>query len=182
MSNKNQSFQSLYQQHWAELYAFAYNVMHDKQQAEDIVQDIFVDLWNRYDDLTVNHYRGYLFQSVKNQCAKRFGKSSVKEVHIETWTAFLSDVEEPVYEDIKRQLLDEIETTANRILPAKCLKIFKMRFYESRSYKEISQQLQISESTVENQITKALKLLKDSTRYITDIHLVILLLIQFSVN
>ncbi len=182
MSNKNHSFQRLYQQHWAELYAFAYNVMHDKQRAEDIVQDIFVDLWNRFDDLTIHHHRGYLFQSVKNQCAKNFAKGALQEVHIESWTAFLSEIEEPAYEEIKSQLLDEIETTANSVLPAKCLLIFKMRFYESRSYKEISQQLQISESTVENQITKALKLLKNSTRYITDIHLVILLLSQLTVN
>ena len=79
-------------------------------------------------------------------------------------------------------LLDEIEKTATAVLPDRCLLIFKMRFYEQRTYKDIAQNLGITESTVENQINKALKLLKESTSYIADIPEAILFLFLFSMT
>lgn len=182
MSIKSLHFQKLYQQHWSELYAFAYNVVHDKGKAEDMVQDVFVDLWNRYDEVSIQHYRGYLFQSVKNQCAKNLSSHTFKEVHLEKLTGLLSEVDEPPYEEIKKLLLEEINTTATQVLPEKCFQIFKLRFFESLSYKEISSQLHISESTVENQISKALKLLKESTRYISDLHIALLFFIQLTIT
>ena len=76
--------------------------------------------------------------------------------------------------NLKTILLEEIKITANKVLPEKCSQIFKLRFYNQLSYKEIAIQLKISENTVENQVSKALKLLRNSTNY--PVELILLLL------
>lgn len=173
-------FDQIFQKHWAELYSFAYNVVRDKAIAEDIVQEVFIDLWNRH--VVVDHPRAYLFQATRNQCAKALCNRRFDAVQVEKLAALLPDLEEVQYEEIKTILLDEIEKTAVSILPERCLLIFKMRFYEQRTYKEIAHSLGITESTVENQISKALRLLKESTSYIADIPEATLWLLLLSVT
>jgi len=173
-------FDQIFQKHWAELYSFAYNVVRDKAIAEDIVQEVFIDFWNR--QVVVEHPRAYLFQAARNQCAKALYNRRFDSVQVEKIVGLVPDLEDLHYEDIKTLLLDEIEKTATAVLPDRCLLIFKMRFYEQRTYKDIAQNLGITESTVENQINKALKLLKESTSYIADIPEAILFLFLFSMT
>jgi len=160
-------FDQLFHKHWAELYSFAYNVVRDKVIAEDIVQEVFIDFWKRQVDVELP--RAYLFQATRNQCAKALYSRRFDAVQVENLATLIPDLEEVQYGEVKAILLDEIEKTALAILPDRCLLIFRMRFYEQRTYKEIAQSLGITESTVENQISKALRLLRESTSYIADI-------------
>lgn len=173
-------FDQIFQKHWAELYSFAYNVVRDKAVAEDIVQEVFIDFWNR--QVNVELPRAYLFQATRNQCAKALCNRRFDSIQVEKIAALIPDLDDVQYEEVKAMLLEEIEKTATSILPDRCLLIFKMRFYEQRSYKDIAQRLGITESTVENQINKALKLLKESTTYISDIQRAILFLLAVHVN
>lgn len=170
MMTKEAKFDTLYEKHWSELYVFAYNVIRDKAIAEDIVQEVFVDFWTRMSNVDVELPRAYLFQAVRNQCAKSLVNKKFNNVQIENIAALVPDLDEQGYDHIKQQLLKEINHTAKSLLPSKCLTIFQMRFHEQLSYKEIASKLEISESTVENQINKALKLLRGNTKYISDIH------------
>ncbi|MGG5506141.1 MULTISPECIES: sigma-70 family RNA polymerase sigma factor [unclassified Myroides] len=180
MVGHNADFDQIFQKHWAELYSFAYNIMRDKAVAEDIVQEVFIDFWNR--KIVVELPRAYLFQAIRNQCAKALYNRRFDSVQVEKLASILPDLDEVQYDEVKTMLLDEIEKTALAILPDRCLLIFKMRFYEQRSYKDIAQCLGITESTVENQITKALRMLKESTPYVADISGAILLLLWSNVN
>ena len=180
MVSHNHDFDQIFQKHWAELYSFAYNVMRDKAVAEDIVQEVFIDFWKR--QVVVELPRAYLFQATRNQCAKALGNRRFDSVQVEKLAALIPDLEDVQYDEVKAILLDEIEKTALAILPERCLLIFKMRFYEQRTYKDIAQCLGITESTVENQITKALRMLKESTPYMTNISQAIFLLLWSNVN
>jgi len=180
MVSHNHDFDQIFQKHWAELYSFAYNVMRDKAKAEDIVQEVFIDFWKR--QVAVELPRAYLFQATRNQCAKALYNRRFDAVQVEKLATIIPDLEEVQYDEVKAMLLDEIEKTALAILPDRCLLIFKMRFYEQRTYKDIAQCLGITESTVENQINKALRLLKESTPYRVDQSGAILLLVWLSVT
>ncbi|MEC4114127.1 RNA polymerase sigma-70 factor [Myroides pelagicus] len=175
MTGKEKNFDNLYQKHWSELYTFAYNIIRDRAIAEDIIQEIFIDYWDRMDLVSIELPRAYLFQAVRNQCAKALKKRTFNEVQIENIAALIPELDEVEFDEIKNRLLSEIEQTASSVLPAKCLTVFKLRFYEQLSYQEIALELNISQSTVENQINKALKLLRGNTRYITNTHFSFLL-------
>ncbi|MCC9044279.1 RNA polymerase sigma-70 factor [Myroides sp. M-43] len=178
MISKEKKFDSLYEKHWAELYIYAFNVLRDKAIAEDIVQEVFIDYWNRMEGVEVELPRAYFFQSVRNQCAKSLNTRRFDQIQIENIAALVPELDDVQFDLIKQQLLSEIDQTACSLLPDKCLAIFKMRFYEQLSYKEIALKMNVSESTVENQINKALKLLRGNTRYITDFHFSVLLSIM----
>ncbi|MDR0228449.1 MAG: RNA polymerase sigma-70 factor [Flavobacteriaceae bacterium] len=175
MTNKEKKFDVLYEKHWSELYAFAFNIIRDKAIAEDIVQEVFIDYWSRMEVISLEIPRAYFYQAVRNQCAKALSKRNFNQVQIENIASLVPELDDVQFEEVKQQLLSEIDQTASSLLPDKCLTIFKMRYYEQLSYKEIALRLNISESTVENQVNKALKLLRGNTKYITDMHFTVLL-------
>ena len=171
---KELKFIDVYNLHWSELHAYTFNILRNNVLAEDIVQEVFMDFWKRMDKLQVDLPRAYLFKAVKNKCASQFAKQKLDNVQIEKIADLLQELDDENYSEIKIILLEEIKTTANKVLPKRCFQIFKLRFYNQLSYKEIAIQLKISENTVENQVSKALKLLRNSTNY--PVELILLLL------
>lgn len=159
--NKKSVFNTIYSENWRLLYAFAFNIIRDKEGAEDILQEIFIDFWVRMDNTEINSYKAYLFQAVRNQCAKKLKNKKLTTLELEvleqSW--LLVEDEEPV-DFPKEQLVAEVYEKAQKILPKKCLEIFRLRFYDNMSINDIATTKNISTSTVENQINKALKLLK----------------------
>ncbi|WP_299781596.1 sigma-70 family RNA polymerase sigma factor [uncultured Formosa sp.] len=178
--SKKQDYNHAYNEYWYELYAYANNILRSREAAEDITQEVFLDLWNRLDDLTIEHYRAYLYKAVKFQCAKRLRNTPFTEVMLDKIEATLSvddlDVNQHI-EASKILLIEKIDVLANDVLPERCLQIFKLRFKENLSYKEIASMLDISTSTVDNQINKALKTLRASGIYNSEMVLLQVILI-----
>ncbi|WP_282073894.1 RNA polymerase sigma factor [Polaribacter atrinae] len=165
---KQQDYNKAYNEYWYQLFGYANNILRSSQYAEDVTQEVFLDLWNRLNDLSIEHYKAYLFKAVKFQCAKRLRSKPFTEVLLDKMEAVLNLDDTDDVEDIaenKALLIKKIDVLADELLPEKCLKIFKLRFKESLSYKEISKVLNISTSTVDNQINKALKILRKSGVY-----------------
>lgn len=162
--NKKPVFDKAYSENWKALYAFAYNILRDKETAEDIIQEVFIDFWSRMDGTEINHFTAYLFQAVRNQCAKKLKKKKLSLIEIDILEQVLAEVDEqPEIEQEK--LMEEVQQKAREILPSKCHEIFSLRFYDQMSVKDIALKKNISTSTVENQINKALRLLKDQNIY-----------------
>ncbi|MDR2223047.1 MAG: RNA polymerase sigma-70 factor [Flavobacteriaceae bacterium] len=154
-----------YDLYWNDLYKYSNNIIHDDTVAADIVQDVFISIWNNYDRLHIENPKAYLFQTVKNQTLQTLKNKKFDTVQLEVVYHLLSDNDLLTTEEqiiFKEQLLQLIYTKAQEILPTKCLEVFTLRYYKNMSYKEIASNLVISESTVENHITKALKLLKSN--------------------
>jgi RNA polymerase sigma-70 factor (ECF subfamily) len=166
--SKKRDYDKAYNDYWYQLYIYAYNILKSREAAEDVTQEVFLDLWNRLDGLTIDHYRAYLFKAVKFQCVKKLRNTKFTEVlldHVEMVLS-LDDTQANLdLEENKALLVKKIDALANDLLPERCLQIFKLRFKENLSYKEIASMLNISTSTVDNQINKALKTLRDSGLY-----------------
>jgi RNA polymerase sigma-70 factor (family 1) len=164
--NKKPVFNKVYKQNWKALYAFAFNILRDKESAEDIIQEIFIDFWIRMNDTEIQNYTAYLFQAVRNQCAKSLKNKKLTAFELEVLEESLQLIEEQEFAEFpKEQLAEQVKQKADEILPPKCLDIFTLRFYENMSIKDIAELKNISVSTVENQINKALKMLKTENDY-----------------
>jgi RNA polymerase sigma-70 factor (ECF subfamily) len=130
-----------------------------EQEARDLVQDVFVKFWNDRKKSEIRFsIRSYLFASVKNRCLDLLRK---KDVHVKTEELTSNrDVSE---ESFETYVLTELENLFNKSLdklPERCREVFEMSRLHGLKNREIAATLDISEKTVENQITKALHILK----------------------
>jgi len=160
--SREAEFRELYETHWHHVYAYAYNILLDQAKAEDIVQDIFINVWNRYEGLDIKEPRAYLLKAVRFQCAKHFRSRKFSHVQLDAVIDILHKHEFDFSMEETEELIAQIDVRADSLLPDKCRQIFKLRFHQQLSNKEIAEQLGISVSTVENQINKAIKLLRFS--------------------
>lgn len=131
--------------------------------AREIVQDLFVKLYEKRLSISIDvSVKSYLYRSVYNSCINYLNQRNMHEKHIRN-ISFEKEKEEdtdPENEimavDLQRKIYEIIEN-----LPAKCRKIFKMNRFEGLKNEEIAQILNLSKRTVETQISKALKILKN---------------------
>ena len=178
--NKKRDYDKAYNDNWYALYVYANNILRSREAAEDVTQEVFLDLWNRLGSLEIEHYRAYLFKAVKFQCVKKLRSTPFTEVLLEKIETILTldDTESNLeLEENKVLLVKKIDSVAHDLLPERCLEIFKLRFKENLSYKEIASILNISTSTVDNQVNKALKILRDSGLYNSETVLLQIILI-----
>lgn len=149
----------IYQKYWDRLFLSAYNVLKDKEACEDIIQEIFIQLWQRRESLHITtSLPAYLFTATRYQVFHVIRKSAGRQELFEDLDKrLLADAPDiPLY--IKE--IQERVNVAVENLPDKCREIYKLSREEHLSYREIAEKLQISPKTVENQITIALKRLR----------------------
>ncbi len=130
-----------------------------EEEARDIVQDVFVKFWNDREKLNIKlSIRSYLFVSVKNKCydIQRKKNTNIKVQEI-------TDQNDVSDESFETYVLSELEDLFNKSLsklPERCREVFEMSRFNGLKNREIAVKLNISEKTVENQITKALHILR----------------------
>ncbi|GHT75111.1 DNA-directed RNA polymerase sigma-70 factor [Bacteroidia bacterium] len=134
-------------------------------EAEDMVQKMFCTLWDKRETLDVHtSLNAYLYKAVHNICLNHIKHGKVHNAYQTEWV-HLNDDEDNDTDN--RLLRNELEQELNRAieqLPEQCRKVFEMSRVEQLSYHEIAEQLQISPNTVENHISKALKLLREGLK------------------
>lgn len=159
--NRNDDdFEISFKEHYTGLCTYAYNLVGDRFEAEDIVQQFFIKLWDKREDFRIDSFSSYAYRSVRNSCLNRLIKSGRnKEESIENLTdRLLADFnpgEEPayVYQDIVRKVLRQI--------PEKCRQILFLHCISGLKYKEIADTMGISVNTVKSQIAVAYKILRE---------------------
>lgn len=147
------TFEAIYRAYWLRLYDFALAKVHDVDVAEEIVQDMFVVLWERRFDLQVSNLPSYLFVAVRNRVIDHYKQRLFLD---------LETLDEAVAPDYPL-FLDELEAELNDAvdrLPLKTREIFMLNRLEGQSADEISAALDIPKRTVEYHITQALRQLK----------------------
>ena len=157
------AFTRIYEQYWKHLFGVAAHKIKDLSEAEEVVQDIFTDLWNRRETLELtSSLSAYLFVCVKYQVIKILAKRNHQlryrnyfkgqdiqsDLSTEHWLRF---------EELRHQLANETEK-----LPQKCRLVFQLSREHGYSQAQIARELGISEKTVESHLTKALKNLRSS--------------------
>lgn len=151
------AFTTIYNRYWKRLLAIAYSNLKDKTLAEEVVQEVFISLWNRRCNLHVASLEAYLAKAVKFSTFKsihRNKRHAEIENSISISDAYIAD------EIIESKFLKEYLEGVIEKLPNKCRLVFKLSRESYLTNKEISQNLAISEKSVEAHITRALKVLK----------------------
>lgn len=154
-------FEMLFKQYYAPLVVYACKYVTDLDVAREIVQDFFVRLYEKRQSLSIDtSVKSYLYRSVYNCCINYFNQRNIQEKHLKSIDLERDDEENLEREINTVELQQQISKVINS-LPSKCQRIFKMNRYEGIKNEEIAQQLNISKRTVETQISKALKILRN---------------------
>ncbi len=172
------AFESLFKSYYSNLCGYALKYVWELDQAEEIVQDLFFNLWNKRSDLYISSsIESYLFRAVRNACLNYLKHKKVRENYAssmqDTYNPGQGLVDNPLETlELQKKIDDSIE-----VMPPERKKIFLMSRYDGLKYKEIAEKLGISVKTVEAQMGKALKFLREELREF----MVILLLVVIEI-
>ncbi|WPP53104.1 RNA polymerase sigma factor [Catalinimonas niigatensis] len=152
----------LFRTYYAPLCKTVYNITHDADSAEDIVQDVFMKVWRRKDQIDLSQsIKSYLFRSSINTALNYLEKNR-KNISMEEVTPdpvqYSSNATE---ESLRYQEVSQRIDLAVQSLPPKCRTVFALSRFEELSYAEIAGQLSISVKAVEKHMGKALKLMRE---------------------
>lgn len=152
------AFQHLFYEYVDSLERFIMYYIHDREKAQELVLDIFTYVWEHRETLEIRlTMKAYLFQSAKNK-AFTYIRDKKSSYYIEDMS--FSDAGKNDDYQVELDELNRLIQEAVTLLPAKCKEIFKKSREENLTNKEIANSLNISEKTVEGQITIALKKIK----------------------
>lgn len=154
-------FEQLFKTHFKSLYAYAYTILKEETAAEEIVQNVFFKIWekNKQPDIQTS-LKAYLYKAVYHDSLNYLKHLAVRAKHK---SRVMHDNKEEGQPASGRLMLKELEEKlrdAMNALPEQCRTIFQMSRFDGLKYHEIANQLGISVKTVENQMGKALKLLR----------------------
>jgi RNA polymerase sigma-70 factor (family 1) len=162
-TSDEQAFQEIYQRHWQRLYRLALRKTSNTTTAEEIVQEIFLTLWDKRETLLIEKLEAYLVSSAKYAVIQHLKSRLTSPQTLEI--AHEQTAERQATEE--RLLLNDLRTaleTGLATLPSKTETVFRMSRFEQLSHTEIATQLDLSEKSVEYHITVALRLLRISLR------------------
>lgn len=154
-----ESFRKVFHAYYESLCHYAYTLLRDMDEAEDVVQSMFVKIWEKRHTLVITHtMKSYLYKSIYHQCVNQFDHRAVRTKFQErSQIEKSSAVQHP---EVFPNELEERMAAAIQSLPKQCRTIFMMSRYQEMKYAEIAKELDISINTIENQISKALRVLR----------------------
>jgi RNA polymerase sigma-70 factor (family 1) len=155
------AYAQIYNRYKFILHAHAVNKLRDREEARDIIHEVFSYLWSKREVIQFSgNLSGYLYGAVRNAILNKIAHKKVQEKYIDSLKVFSS--QENVVTDhlIREKQLREFIEKEIVLLPPKMRKIFELSRKEYLSHKEIAWKLEISEQTVSKQITNALRILK----------------------
>lgn len=168
-ANDQGALKHIFEQYYSVVYRAIYRLINDQGITEDLAQDVFTRFWEKRQQINIQGALGaYLHRMGVNEALgyirkhKKFGIEEIEERHC---PAISSGESAYMQEELRSEIHKAIKN-----LPPKCQQVFVLSRFEELSYKEISEKLQISPKTVENQISKALKVLRVTLKtYLTSL-------------
>jgi len=157
------AFESLYRTYWQRLYTFAFRYVGSKEEAEDVAQEVFYRIWRgRERWVPAGAVRGYLYLSVRNAARDRLARAAVAQ----RWRLCQVGTTTEIQPDVAAAELTASVEHALADLPPKRSAVCKLRLIDGLSYAQIADRLGISEKTVETQLARGLKFLRDRIRQV----------------
>lgn len=163
-----EAFTYLYKQHWTQVYNFSRLYLKDRSTAEEVVQDVFVKIWESREFIREDeNFDGLLFIITRNLVFNRNRDEMNRDFYKMTILSAMDEPGSSVEEEIEANDLRAYIDHLIEELPPRRREIFNLSRREHKSYKEIALLMNISEKTVENQISEALKFLKKNVFLLT---------------
>ena len=163
------AFAEIYERYWKVMYVHTLKMLGEKDDAQDIVQELFVNLWVKGNDIPFNtNLSGYLYVSARNKIInlihqRSTRKNSLSFLALSTEAARNTTIEKIVEKELMSVVEKEIQN-----LPEKMQCIFNLSRKQHLSHKEIADQLSISDKTVKKQIGNAIRLIKPRLNTLTE--------------
>ncbi len=154
-------FEEIFRKYYQSLCNYANSILKEMDEAEEVVQNLFLSIWEKRSDLEISiSLKSYLYRAVHNHCLNRIKHLKVREEYQQYAVNFYDASYESVSQTVMKNELETKIEEAIKKLPEQCRLIFQMSRFEELKYHEIAEQLELSPKTVENQIGKALKILR----------------------
>ena len=151
------AFDEVYYKYTKKLFVFSLRFLKDRQEVEDLIQKVFTTIWERREHLNPDKsFEGYLFKIARNEIYDILKLRIIREHYC---NYILSDPESDLDDLEKKKMIERVFELVDN-LPEKRAKIFRMSKEEGLTYKEIAEQLNISENTVDTQIRHSLNYLR----------------------
>ncbi len=153
------AFRQVYDMYWDRLYIYTYNILNDQWLTEDVLHEVFTNIWIRRKKAEIKNLKSYLFNSVRNRALIKIRDDKFTELdeYIIEKLSISPEIEKQFdSNELKRTIENAIKD-----LPSRCKTIFQMSKFQDYSNSEIASHFNISNRTVENQISLALKHLRN---------------------
>lgn len=155
------AFEMIFKTYYKPLCHYAHSFLNDKNEAEEVVQTTFIKIWEKKNELSVqSSLKAYLYSMVRNGCLNVIKHEKVKQLHAKWHMQETERSRDLVEEKVLSNDLESKIYLAMKALPEQCRLVFQLSRFEELKYQEIADQLQISVKTVENQMGKALKIMR----------------------
>lgn len=157
------AFNEIYSRFWDSLYRYAYRIFNEEPICEDIVQEVFISLWEKSATADIQNIEAYLFRAIKYRVATHIRDLKFTSIHLdilENLPQIESTDSAIEYQEFENNFLQEIDK-----LSPKCRNVFELSRFENLSNSEIATKLNISIRTVEKHISDAIKTLKNSINF-----------------
>ncbi|HWZ03013.1 RNA polymerase sigma-70 factor (ECF subfamily) [Mucilaginibacter frigoritolerans] len=160
-SGEHAAFIEIYERYWTVLYLHARKILRNEAEAEDVVQEIFSSLWLKKEDIVLkSSLSSYLYSAIRYRIFNQIEHKKVISDYLKSLQQFIKEGEFVTEELYREKELAELIEKEIQALPSKMRQIFELSRKQYLSYKEIAEELEISEHTVKSQVSNALRILK----------------------
>ena len=156
-ARREQQFEQLFYSEYDRMYRAAHILLGNEDEAKDVVQDVFVQLWTGTSPLRKESITAFLLTCVRNRCLNIIAHRQTEQKAMQLLTP--ETVDEGGHDD---ELVEVIKTYIDEQLTPQTSRIIQMRYYEQQSYKEISQSLGVSLSAINKHIVQGMRKLRST--------------------
>lgn len=172
------AFEILFKKYYLPLTRFVWRYVNSKAIAEELIQELFTILWEKRDELdmdTKKSIRAYLYKSAKNLALNQRKHSKIKDKYASEWVEQKENPEIYFRDEYREERIRKAIAKAIEELPPRGKMTYKLHRYDGLTYEEIADVMDVSVKTVESQMTRTLKTLRERLSYLLPFFVIALL-------
>ncbi|PXX21841.1 RNA polymerase sigma-70 factor [Arenibacter sp. ARW7G5Y1] len=154
------AFRKLFELYWEPMFINAKSIVVDENVAQDIVQEVWIKLWQQRDSSDIRNFEAYIFRAVQNGCFKYYRDKKFDRLQLNVIESIQSASEPEITKHYDLEETQQRIRQSLNVLPLRCRQIFELSRMEQYSNEEIALYLGISKRSVENQLSRAIRLVR----------------------